>query len=98
MNLSNTTVEAFSENVLSVFGVLDGEYAEFSSTFYTVVGTQFCMTMVYNIITPHISKFIVQPLMTFGFRCFDRGCCHCCSIKLDSSNKQDDGVATSKHL
>jgi hypothetical protein len=55
-------------------GILDGSYAAFTSNFYTAIGTQFCMTMVYNIITPHISKFIAAPGYTLCLRCCDRGC------------------------
>lgn len=97
MNLANTTFKPLAEDFLSIFGLLGGEYPEFSSKFYTAVGTQFCMTMVYNIITPHLSKFFAQPLFTFCLRCCDRGCCRC-HTKLDTANKQDDRVATSKHL
>jgi hypothetical protein len=96
MNLKNTTIEAVSEKFLKVFGILDGEYAAFSSKFYTLIGVQFCMTMIYNIFTPHVSKFVAEPGIAVIFRCCDRGCRY--RTKYDPADPKDDRANTSLHL
>lgn len=54
------------------------------------------MTMLYNIITPHISKLIVDPCLKKCLQCCDRSCSR--NLRLNPDDKKDDRVNTSKQL
>lgn len=60
-------------NVPSNFPLLNGNYVDFSVSWYRNVGTTLTIAMIMNIITPHIAEnmlFMVPAI----FRCIDRGC------------------------
>ena len=55
------------------FPVFSGTFQDFTVEWYRVVGTTMMLTMLFNIVTPHLSSFC--KLLFFGaLRCFDRGC------------------------
>ena len=95
-NLEKTALAWLQKGFLGFFGIFNGPYSEFTNTFYSVIGTQFCMTMIFNIATPHAYKGFVQPIITFTKRCLDRGC-HI-NTKRRPENKMNDEVWSEKHL
>eukprot|EP00347_Sterkiella_histriomuscorum_P019608 403340984 len=55
------------------FPLLGGEFQDFTVEWYRVVGTTICLTMMINVIAPHIGAFIKIFIKSFK-RCVDRGC------------------------
>lgn len=59
---------------LNSFQVFSGEYADFSVEWYKIIGSQLCLTMLFNVIlsqTSGASKYLIASLK----RCYDRGGC-----------------------
>ena len=55
------------------FPIFNGEYADFTVSWYRNVGTTLTIAMIMNIITPHIAENILYILPAIS-RCIDRGC------------------------
>lgn len=55
---------------LNIFGILNGEYDNFTDDWYKKVGAQYCLTMFLNAFTP-ISE-ITEALIAYVKRYFDR--------------------------
>eukprot|EP00347_Sterkiella_histriomuscorum_P019500 403341392 len=53
--------------------LFQGQFKEFTVEWYRVVGTTICLTMLINVISPHISNLLFQLMMSCK-RCCDRGC------------------------
>ena len=60
-------------NLPDFFPVFDGNYTDFTVEWYRVVGTTISLTMIINIISPHIGAFIKIFLKSIK-RCLDRSC------------------------
>lgn len=58
---------------LSWFPIFNGNYTKFSVGWYKTVGATLAVTMLFFIVTPHISNCMFQALGGFN-RCCDRGC------------------------
>jgi hypothetical protein len=55
------------------FPIFAGKYTDFTVEWYRVVGATIVLTMMINIISPHIGAF-GKIFMKGVFRCLDRGC------------------------
>ena len=81
-----------------IFGfipILNGEYNDFSIQWYWNVGATLCVTLTFNIFSPHASKLML-PILSCFLRCWDRGCR--CFVKRKLFDKNDDKVHTKKEL
>lgn len=59
--------------LFNAFGLLKGEFTDFSVDWYKQIGATLSLTMLYNCVTPHISK-IIKPIQAWTIRFLDRGC------------------------
>ncbi len=50
-----------------------GKYNDFSVEWYRVVGSTIVLTMIIQIVTPHIG-FVIEMIKKSVARCWDRGC------------------------
>ena len=55
------------------FPIFAGEYVDFTVEWYKVVGATITLTMMINIITPHLSVFL-KMMKSSCLKCCDRGC------------------------
>ena len=55
------------------FPIFDGDYTDFTVEWYKIVGATISLTVIINIITPHISA-IIKLLLSGCSKCCDRGC------------------------
>ena len=55
------------------FPILTGEFSDFTVEWYRVVGSTIALTMLINIVSPHISTLLGNVIQS-GIRCCDRGC------------------------
>ena len=60
-------------NVPANFPLLNGNYVDFTVSWYRNVGTTLTIAMIMNIITPHIAENMLFTLPAIR-RCIDRGC------------------------
>ena len=58
--------------LLNEGGILKGQYKDFSERWYANIGANICYTLCVMIVTPQISKLIVDPLRFAWKRCYDR--------------------------
>ena len=78
------------DKFLGFIPIFNGEYTDFSVTWYSNVGKTLCMTLMINIFSPHASKLSL-PFLKFFFRWADRG--YSSVFRLD-----DNKVNTKKYL
>jgi hypothetical protein len=58
---------------LGFLPILNGQYDDFNSGFYSTVGVTLCFSCALGIFTPHASYFFYAGMNVFG-RFTDRGC------------------------
>ena len=58
---------------IRAFGILNGQYSDFTVGWYRDVGAALCFTLFLNTGTPHAAKVGHAVFQAF-LRCFDRGC------------------------
>jgi len=74
-------------NLPSDFPILRGDYKKFNIDWYKVVGSTLMMTMIIQIVAPHLS-YLVKQVGKQILRCFDQKCL--CSEKRTMQILQED--------
>jgi hypothetical protein len=67
------TFNFLEDDLLGFLPILQGSYTGFTPRWYARVGNTLCVTLLINIVSPHISKVAV-PGVKLLLRLFDRGC------------------------
>lgn len=59
---------------LGFIPIFNGEYADFTVSWYAKVGKTLCLTLLINIFSPYGAK-MAFPVLKLYNRCSDKGCC-----------------------
>lgn len=77
--------------------ILNGGYTDFSAQWYSNVGAILCVTLTFNIFSPH-GSLIGRPIIQLIQRCWDRGCRCRFAKAYDKDSEFNDDVHTKQDL